>query len=271
MTLKTRNRINLIFTSISFATLLYQSCFLLYFFLHDKLTFSSIYDNTKTGFFLFISQDLYVMIGILFQFLLVIIDSYIVYRTFIKTQAPEVPFFIIFLLGILFDTFRIWIPTFSLSNSYSSMYLFCGNATLFSHILAPLGLLLLAIVPFTELKQNYDKLAAVIILISLFLATLIPLNTTKTLPNFSVDYSFKKLMITYTIISYGATLIAHFFNNKGKAFNQLTTVGLALLMIGLHLLQNSMTLIALVSGIAAVSLGSVFFLKELHNQYLWTD
>lgn len=271
MTLKTRNRTILVFLGLSIATLIFQGLLVLYSYLHETLTLESLYDYSKTGFFLTTYQNIYVLIGILLEFLMVIIDSYVVYRSFVKTQAPEVPFFVLMLFSILFDTFRLWIQCFNLSDTFSPVYFFCGNASLFSSILTPLALLLMTIISFTEQKQNYDKLTAGIFLISLFLATVIPLNTTKTLPNFSVDYSFRNLIITYSVISYITALTAHFFNNKIKGYNQLTTVGLAMLIVGIHMLKFSMNLLVLIFAFSLLTAGSILFLKELHNQYLWTD
>lgn len=271
MTLKNRNRSILVLLGISIATLLFQCFLILNLYINGNFTFENLYDATKTGFFLTTSQNLYVLIGILFEYLLVIVDSYVVYRSFVKTQAPEVPFFILMLFSVLFDTFRLWILTYNLSDTFSPLFIFCGNACLFSSILTPLALLLMTIISFTEQKQNYDKFTAGIFLISLFLASLIPLNTTKTLPNYSVDYSFRSLIIVYSILSYIIALTAHFFNNKIKGYNQLTTIGLAMLFTGIHLLKFSLNLLILLLSLGLLVAGSVLFLKELHNQYLWTD
>lgn len=271
MTLKTRNRTILIFLVLAVFTMMIQGLIFLYSFINETITFDKIYDSTNQGFFPFIKQDLYVILGIFFQFLMVIIDCYALYRSFVKTQAQEVSFFLIFLLSLLVDTFRIWIPCFNLSNSFSAMYIFCGNACLFSNILAPLALLFMTIIPFTDEKQNYDKLSIALLFISLFLATVTPLNTTNTLPNFSVGYSFRNLFIFFSVVCYLIALIAHFFNTKAKLFKQYTTIGLALLILGIHLLKNSLNLSLLILALGCCAAGSVLFLKELHNQYLWTD
>lgn len=261
--------LSLLWISIGF--LLFNSLVLTHSILYQSLSFSKLYDVERSGFFIFKIQQLYIVMGIFLEILFAIVGSYVTHRSFVNTQSPEVPFFALFLFAILIDSFRLWIPAFSLQNTYSPLFLFCGNASLVCTILNPAALLLMCVISYTEQKQDTEKLLASVLLIAVFTAVFIPLNTTKNLFNFTVDYSFKKIVFCYTLLCYSLTLVINYFYNKQRTYNQKTTLGLLFLMIGIHGVRHTVNIAMVFTAAVFLALGSIFFVKELHNQYLWTD
>ena len=94
------------------------------------LPFSMLYNTERSGFFIFKIQQLYIVIGIFLQLMFAIVGTYVTYRSFVNTQSSEVLFFALFIFAGLLDSFRLWIPAFNLQNTYSPLFLFCGNASL---------------------------------------------------------------------------------------------------------------------------------------------
>ena len=271
MTLKNRNRMILALLWLSIGFLILNSLILAHSIKTQVLPFSMLYNTERTGFFIFKIQQLYIVIGIFLQLMFAIVGTYVTYRSFVNTQSSEVLFFALFIFAGLLDSFRLWIPAFNLQNTYSPLFLFCGNASLVSTLLTPASLLIMCTHSFNEQKQDTEKLVAIVIFIAIFTAVFIPLNTTKNLFNFTVAYSFKKIIVTYTIICYGLTLLINFLYNKQRTYDQKTTFGLLFLMIGYHAVRHSVNIAMIIVATLFLTMGSVFFIKELHNQYLWTD
>lgn len=271
MTLKTRNQMNLFLLGLFSLSFLIQLSLLIWSFVNGTINISTFIKLTKTSDLFFKNQTFYYILGIFFQNLFVIINCWVTHRSFVKTQGSEVPFYLIFLLAIFTDTFRLLIIIFNLSSSFSELYIFCGNASLFSKILAPLSLLLMTCLPYSKQKQNSDTISLICILISLFISSIIPLNTAITLENFSVDYSFKILVILFTICAYFISAITLFFTNKANGYNQKTTIGLIFLILGVYSIRYAMNFFVLILAITELTLGSIFFVKQLHNHYLWKD
>ncbi|MCQ2588901.1 MAG: hypothetical protein MJ179_00600 [Treponema sp.] len=271
MTLKNRNRTILALLWISIGFLLINSLILFYAVCYGPMPFSSLYNVQNHTFFLFASQPLYLIIGIFIQNLFAIVGCFVLYRSFVKTQSTEVIFFTLFLFAVLSDVVRLWIPALELQKNYSALYMFCGNTSLFSILLVPSSLLLMVIVSYTEQKQENEKIVAIFLLIIATTAVYIPLNTSRILHNYAVDYPFKKTIIAVTVLSNAITLAINYFYNKSRTYNQKTTVGLLLIMIGIHSVKHSINIVILLIAIILLTFGSIFYIKELHNQYLWTD
>lgn len=271
MTLKNRNRLILTLIWISIGFLIINSLILFHAIAYGNLPFSVLYDVEKTGFILFTSQPLYFVIGIFIQNLFALVSTVALYRSFVKTQSPQVIFFALFIFAVLGDVIRLWIPAFDLQNSFSAFYMFCGNVSLISILLIPPALLMMEIVSYIEQRQDSEKLIAILLLITIATAVYIPLNTSTLHDNFIIDYPFKKTIVAVTVLSYAFTLLINFFYNRSRTYSQTTTFGLVFLMAGIHFIKHSMNIVMLVLASVCLTLGCIFYIKELHNQYLWTD
>lgn len=269
MTIKTRNRLNL---SLFFFSLFFLAVNVLILILsiYNK-SFSLAAYMSQGGKLLTRYSPLVVLISLYFEIIYVCITSYMLYRVFEKTQATDISFFFLFLIALIANSVRIWIPLFNMNSTFSGLLLFCGNCILFSKLLVPISLLFSVVMSGADQRQNLEKNIFILLLGSIFFAQLLPLNTANICSNFEVDYSYRNVIKITSILIVAATLIALFVNNKQKFYTQLTTIGLACICTGTFILFNSTNILRFAMSIIFLFVGNFLYLRELHKQYLWND
>lgn len=273
MTIKTRNRLNISLFVFSIVYLAVTVLFLLLL-LYNKTLLSSLntfVEQSDKGKFLTKYNPLIVLISLYFQIIYVCATSFTLFRVFEKTQAYDIPYLFLFLIALIANSFRIWVPLFNMSGTYSGLMLFCGNSILFSKLLVPTSLLFSVVMSGVEQRQDLEKNIFILILGCLFFAQLLPLNTANICRNFEIDYSYRNVIKITSILIVFATLIALFFNNRQRFYTQRTTIGLALICIGTFILFNSINILRLAFSFILLLTGNILYLKELHKQYLWND
>ncbi|MCR4736357.1 MAG: hypothetical protein K5829_15280 [Treponema sp.] len=272
MTLKARNRLNFTMLIFSLAIFITTAMLLLIQLLRGSLSFEVFeeFKNEESNFLLRYS-GISVISSVFAQLLFAVLSFYILLRAFTKTQAQNLLFFYLFLLGTILDCTRIFILLFNVSGTYSSLLIACGNICLFSNIIIPLSLLCTNITSEEDLKINIEQLLFSTILLSLFFASIIPLNTSKIMPNFTVDFSFKNVIYSLKIISYLLSIIILIVYNAKRKYKQLTAIGFTVMILGFSILKNSTNYLTLAIGVLLTYFGQFMYLKELHNQYLWND
>ena len=154
MTIRFRNRMTLIFFIITVSCLMLGTFFTLYQFFSGRIVLPEVYTKNLSQNVLFRYLPLCVYAGIFILLLYVCITTMIIYHSFEKTQAPDIVFFLLFLIACLCDTSRILVPAFHLSGTFSIFLLKVGNLHLFARLLAPLALMGTAVLS-TEIWQNY--------------------------------------------------------------------------------------------------------------------
>lgn len=271
MTIKTRNRLNLsLFTFSLFFILL--NIIILGVSLHQKTFSLEIFLNRDTtGNFLTKYNPYCVLFSIYFQIFYVCITSFMLYRVFEKTQTSDIVYIFLFLIACIANSFRLWIPLFNLTNTYSRLLLFCGNAVIFSKLLFPFSLFCSVVMTSAEQRQDLEKNIFILLLVSIFFSQLIPLNTVNSCNNFEIEYGYRGMIKTSEVLVILATLFAQFINNQRKLYTQLTTIGLACITIGITCLFNTTTILRFIVSFAFLLCGNILYLKELHKQYLWND
>lgn len=270
MTIKTRNRFNIALFIISIIFFIFNITILTIQIFNGQFIFNSPEYTLGTSIFTEYNP-LVPIISLFIQILYVSISSFMLFRIFEKTQASDIVYFHLFLFACLIDSFRLWIPLFNISDTYSNLLIFCGNTTIFSKILIPLSLFFTVVMGNVEQRQNIEKYVFLLILISFFMAEVIPLNTSITCPNFSVDFGFKKIIFITTIIIMIVCITSQYINNKKLMHSQMTTIGYSLIYIGIYILFNSISFLRLILAVLILSFGTIIYLKTLHNQYLWND
>ena len=269
MTIKTRNKLNL---SLFFFSLFFLAAnvFILVLSIYNKSFSLSAY-MSQEGRLLTRYSPFVVLMSLYFEIIYVCITSFMLYRVFEKTQATDISFFFLFLIALIANSIRIWIPLLDMNSTFSGLLVFCGNCILFSKLLVPTSLLFSVVMSGADQRQNLEKNIFILLLGSLFFAQLLPINTANVCPNFEVDYSFRNVIKVTSILVIAASLIALFFKNKQKFYTQLTTIGLACICIGTFILFNSTNLLRFAASIIFLLVGNFLYLKELHKQYLWND
>ena len=273
MTIKTRNRLNISLFVFSLVFLL-ANVLILLLALYKKSFSLELYKalDEGAGSWLPLSYNpLIVLISIYFQIIYVCVTSFMLYRVFEKTQASDIPYLFLFLIALISNSLRLWIPLLNMSSTYSQLLLFCGNSILFSKLLVPTSLLFSVVMSGVEQRQDLEKNIFILLLGCLFFAQLIPLNTANICKNFEIDYSFRTVIKITSILIVITTLIALFFNNRQKFYTQKTTIGLALISTGTFILFNSINILRLAAAFVCLFAGNLLYLRELHKQYLWND
>ncbi|MBP3708924.1 MAG: hypothetical protein J6I73_00735 [Treponema sp.] len=191
------------------------------------------------------------------------------YIQFEKTQSIEVIFFAVFLIGCTSEAMRLYVPFFNLWHSFSTFLIFIGRVVLFGRILAPAALLFDAVFSGTEQRQNVERNLVVLIVISIALSLLIPLNTAIVLPNFCVHWGSSKTFYIIRVLILVAAVLSVFVNTRTMGRKEKTSYGFLALTIGYEVCCLSTSVIAVIVGNLLLFVGTAVYLGSLHRRYLW--
>ena len=271
MTIRFRNRMTLVFFIISIPLLLLGTFLTLYQFLSHGIVLPEVYNKSASSFFLLRYNPYCVFAGLFIILAYICITTMIIYHSFEKTQAPDMVFFLIFLCACLCDSSRLMVPVFRLSGSFSLFLLRIGNVHLFARLLAPLALMGTTVMSTEEFRQSTDRNSIILIIIAMFFAEIIPLNTAVILPNFCISYGYMKAIRTFCFLTCTVSTISLFYTNRKNEYRQVMTIGFLLLCIGYSLIFYCYNIAALAGGIIFLGSGTYLYLNEVHKHYLWID
>ena len=271
MTIKARNRITLIFsitTTFFFVLILLTFVFQV---LTGRLSCPNVYMKDTSKIFLLAYNSKCVFISIFLQYFYVIFTSFMIYRSFEKTQANDMLFFLIFLLAFFFDTSRILIPLFKISGTYSEFLIKIGNLSLFARLLAPLALFGTTVLSSDELNQNVNYNILLLIMSALFFSIFIPTNNTIIYPNFCLSYGYTRLIRVLSFFVCLASSVTIFITSLKNEYKLKMAIGFTLICIGYAIFFNSYSILSTIAGPLILGTGTWFYLSEVHNHYLWID
>lgn len=227
--------------------------------------------NFKSDSFLLKYRAFCVFLAIFFQLFFVCVTCLCILRVFNKTQSSEIVFFLLFLMALVFNSTRIFIPIMDLKDSFSNASLFISNIVLFSKILAPLSLLGITTLTSDDQRQNLEQNCFIIFISSLLLATFIPKNTGILLPDYSISTAFNKILSTMIFLITLFNALYMFYKNYEAENRQYTTIGFLILSIGYVVTFGVTNFLSLFFGILLMSTGTFMYIAELHYQYLWNN
>ena len=268
MTLKTRNRINILLFILTLVLLLIFLAMIFYSIINKNYFPPAFIEHKGRSFFLFRYSPHCVLAALLFELIYILASTLIIHRSFQKTQASEVIYLTLFLFAMLFDTSRIIIILFNITKTYSSLLIACGNFTLFSRVLYPIALLFTVILSNPEQRPNIERNIFLTLLGAVFLTQFIPLNSAIMNDNFTVNFAYRRILIFVGIFSILIALIALFAKNRQHFTNQITTLGFAMIGGGTAVLFVASSVFFLMISIFLLCMGTFLFLHELHKQYL---
>ena len=159
---------------------------------------------------------------------------------------------------------------FSVETSFSDFLILLGNFSLFARILAPLSVLFAVIMTQVEERQNLERNMGLIIIVSLFIAMVLPLNTGIIEKDFRVHAGFDRIVVIIEILVDSAAVISLFFFNLRDGYSQKTTFGLAMIISGFVLSINSVNFFILILSLVFFTWGTFWYLKALHDRYLFS-
>ena len=216
-------------------------------------------------------NSLFTFLGIFYEFFYLCAVSIMILYAFYKTQSCELAYFLIFLFSILLDSFRIFIPLFQLAGTYSAALITLSNIVFTGKILGPVSLMSLVLFSEEDQRQNLEQNCTIIIVLCAFIAFVIPLNTARLLPNYTLDFAFNKTISIALTIMVVISVVSLLLNNYKNEVRQSMALGFFLLSIGAHILRECFSLLQLILGALFITGGTLLYFKELHNKYLWNS
>ena len=164
MTLRTRNNINLIFSGISAAFLMFNIIFLIYEITSGIFNFPepSILPQHSSGIFMY--NPVCPVISMFAEMIFSVVAFYLLYSIFEKTQASEIIYLAVFIFAVGLDAIRFWIILFNLAFTYSNRLIVCQDLIIFAKVLAPLAMFLLVTMSEPEQRQNIERNIFIILL-----------------------------------------------------------------------------------------------------------
>ena len=245
--------------------------FILYQLISKSLVLPEIYTKSLSDNFFLRYNPFCVFAGIFIVLSYVCVTSMILYHAFEKTQAPDIVFFLLFLFACLCDTSRLLVPFFKVSGSFSLFLLKVGNIHLFARLLAPLALMGNTVMSTDDFRQNTDRNSIILIIVALFFAEIIPLNTAVILPNFCISYGYVKAIRGFCYLTCAVSTISLFRTNQKNEYKQIMTLGFILLCFGYSIIFYCFNILTLTAGTILLGMGTYLYLNEVHKHYLWID
>lgn len=218
------------------------------------------YFSLKSG-FLFSQNFISVIVSIFIFSAYVPITLSIILRLFEKTQAMEIVFYAVFLLGCFMEQARMLMPLFDLWKTYTVLLNTIGRIVICGRMLAPLSLFFIPV--FTELKHRQDFTQNIIlaILIAVFTGLLMPLDASKTTSTCTVVWSYEEIFFAVRLLLFIASVIC--FKGKGNL------VGYIILFAGYSCLCIADSIAVLSAGAVLLIAGTYRFIVAYHKMYLW--
>lgn len=268
MTLSTRNRILLVFTIFTGIVGLFFICFAILYGIRTN-NFANLLNFTT----LLNKKDHSGMIISLLLFSVYVPCSVIlIYRTFEKTQSPEIFYFTLMLVGIFTETVQLCIPFFYLYTEQQNSFLhFIGRINFFGQMEVLLAIAAQNALYYQDKAHETDKYFKIITITAILFALIIPLNTHKIETTYLITYGFKKLLLILHGIIILQTFLSLFFSSKSRESHDYKMASYFFLLICLSyvfLLYTKVFLITIIAGICLI-FASGQFLKNMHKYYMW--
>lgn len=197
--------------------------------------------------------------------------SFIVWQGFEKTQTTEIVYFAVFILGCFLDGTRFILPVFGLWKTYSVLMIFIGRCVFAGRFLSVFALLFAAVLSDSDERQNIERNCALLILVAVFCALLIPLNTSLITSTCTVWWGYRDLVSWIRIAVAAVTVITILINAYIKDSRELmhNAIGYTVLISGYSLLQIADNFLFLIPAVILFAGGSFLYLKSLHSMYMW--
>lgn len=269
MTLKTRNRLNLVFFGLSLAFLIFNLIYFAYVNINETFFIPSPTSIPEGKTFLTRYNPFFVISSLFLQMIFSCGVFFILYNAFEKTQSSEVIYFSLFNLGILLDSTRLWTVLFNLAYTYSVKIIFLQDIIIFSRLLVPLALFMVCMMSEPEKRQFIEQNIFIIIILALVFGFFDPINTGKFAPNLLHYFAYQKTFHSASILILAGSIIWMYFDNKRKLISNKSTIGFTMLSIGFFFVTDSSTFILLFIGQSLMYTGTYIYLRQLHTQYLW--
>ncbi len=270
MKIKTRNTIFTILMFFSLLLLVTSGIFLgISIYLKNISLPNEIPSVYIHNFFLFKCNIYAVIASIFFILVYIFVALLLINVEFEKTQSTEIIYFVLFLCSMLMEAGRLLTPLFNLWENITILEIYITKALIFGRTIAPLSLIFSVIYSNSENRQNVEQNIAVIVVISLFIAASVPVNTGTMLPIGSLKIGFGNLIYTILLILFVVAFISMILKILQNHLDKKLLLGFLLLIVGYFILIQTYNFLGLILGIILLSYGTYVYLKTIHKQYLW--
>ncbi len=215
-------------------------------------------------------QPVVVIISLFFMNVYVVGTSRAMTNAFAKTQCSEVSFFFCFLVACLSECSRFYIPILATENPFSEAIVFLGRFSIFARMLAPLSLLSCVILTSQDQRQNEERNMLLIVVVSMVIAIFLPLNTGIIEKDFRIHAGFDRIVVAIEILVDTLAVLSLAALNLREGQSQKSAVGMAMVIAGFVLSINSYNFLVLVLSMVFFIVGTVFYLKEIHDRNLYS-
>lgn len=270
MTLKTRNRYTLIFSTF----FLFISVLVAIYFLYkmNSLTKGDSFSNYGISLdkpSLIEPHYITVVLASLFLALYIPAVSFYIYARFEKTPSSEVAYLVLFLLGCAPEFVRLFIPLETMKNNLPSFLVIAGRALFWGRTLSIVSLFTASIFSSKSKGLETEQNIVVLLVFSLALANIVPVNTTKITSTFSIGIGWNNFVnFTYivTIILTAASYAVNAKLNENPLYLRLG-LGIFCMEVGYYILNASAVLIVSAIGALLLTVGTQRALSTLHKLY----
>ncbi len=270
MKIKTRNTIFTILMFLSLLFLVSSGVFTGIGFYLNMISFPQSIPQSYVHNFVLLKCNFYAVIASIFIILIYnFVTLLLINVEFEKTQSSEIVYFVLFLCSLFMETGRLFTPLLNLWENVSSIEIYITKGLIFGRTLAPLSLLYSVIYSKFEDRQNVGQNIIGISVFSLFLAKLIPVNTSIVLPIGAFRVSFGNLVYTILLIIFIVAIISMIIKIFQNHLESKLLFGFILLIAGYFILIQSYNILTTLTGTILLSSGTFMYLKSIHKQYLW--
>ncbi len=208
-------------------------------------------------------SSIFILAVYVFAFLLYINIS------FEKTRSTEIVYFSLFLIGCLMEPVRLLFSMLNLWDSCSFIAVAATRTIIFGRMLTPASLLFSVLYSNFESRQYEEQNILILVAFALGSALIAPLNSSFILPTGKVQTGLEGTFFCMRFLIFVISIIALTVKCRTSNMSASIPIGFSLLAIGYLLLTDSINFVQFGIGAPALWLGTYFYLKGLHSQYLW--
>lgn len=271
MTLKARNNLTLVFSTIFLAFCLTALLYYLYklniLFVGSKPHFG--YDLSKEDFSLWKNNIWTLFFEALVMVVYIPTAAFYTYARFEKTPSNEVAYFILFLLGCVPELLRPCIPLEIARDTFPSLLVIVGKSLFWGRALAFTSLFVASIIIDSGKNLNAEQHFVVMLIFSLAIASAIPVNTTRISPSYNIQIGWPLFAILYYALAAVLTMISYVFHAITSENPLYLRLGLDALCAaaGFLTLNSTAVFAAAVPGAVLLFTGTFRYFNNLHKLY----
>ena len=191
--------------------------------------------------------------------------------SFRKTVSAEIYFYSFWVLSVGLEALRLVV--FDLAAGGGSVYwqIAATKVLLFARYAGYLSLFASGLYAAGFRNEKLGTVAAVILAISLGLATAMPVNTGSFAPTLELRAGYVEINAGLVLVVAVVTVANYLYAARasGEASYRLVALGAAIFLAGHRLLTTQWNPFALLAGFVFLVAGSWLFVSRLHSYYLW--